>query len=275
VPNTSPTAASAATDLNAMAVRNAVREIKARLSRFAAESWNVEEDRISFRDDRVFIGNESVAFGELTKKAYAARVHLSAAGFYKTPKLHWDREQAKGRPFFYFAYGAACSEVVIDILTGEMNVRRVDILHDVGRSINPAIDIGQIEGGFVQGMGWLTMEELWWDETGHLRTHAPSTYKIPGSRDVPVEFRVHILEDSPNAEPTIFRSKAVGEPPLMLAISVWLALRDAVASLSDHRFPAHLDAPATPERVLAAVTDMRERAAALIAPAQAIEPVPV
>ena len=151
---------------------------------------------------------------------------------------------------------------------------RTDIVHDCGRSLNPAIDCGQIEGGFVQGMGWLTMEELWWDEEGRLRTHAPSTYKIPGSRDVPADFRVHILEDSPNSEPTIFRSKAVGEPPLMLAISVWLALRDAVASLSDRRFSVHLDAPATPERVLAAVTDMRERAAALIAPVQVTEPVP-
>jgi xanthine dehydrogenase large subunit len=139
-------------------------------------------------------------------------------------------------------------------------VLRTDIVHDCGRSLNPAIDRGQIEGGFVQGMGWLTMEELWWDDEGHLRTHAPSTYKIPGSRDIPADFRVHILEDSPNPVPTILRSKAVGEPPLMLAISVWLALRDAVASLGEHRFPVLLDAPATPERVLAAVEDMRRAA---------------
>ena len=175
VPNTSATAASSGTDLNGMAAQIAARQIKKRLARFAAEAWGVSEDRVGFRDDRVFIGNESVAFGELTKKAYAARVHMSAAGFYKTPKLHWDREKGRGRPFFYYAYGAACSEVAIDILTGEMKLRRVDILHDVGRSINPAIDIGQIEGAFVQGMGWLTTEELVFDDQGRLLTHAPST----------------------------------------------------------------------------------------------------
>ena len=168
VPNTSATAASSGTDLNGMAVLLAVREIKARLARYAAAAWNVSEEHISFRDDRVFIGNESVSFGELAKRAIAARVHLSATGFYQTPKLHWDREKAKGRPFFYFAYGAACSEVMIDILTGESKVTRVDILHDVGRSINPAIDIGQIEGGFIQGMGWLTTEEIVYDRGGPL-----------------------------------------------------------------------------------------------------------
>ena len=166
VPNTSATAASSGSDLNGMAVQIAAREIKARLVRFAAEAWNVAEDQVSFRDDHVVIGNHSVPFGELAKKAHAARVHLSAAGFYKTPKLHWDRPAGKGRPFFYFAYGAACSEVTIDTLTGEMKVDRVDILHDVGHSLNPAIDIGQIEGGFVQGMGWLTTEELVYDDGG-------------------------------------------------------------------------------------------------------------
>jgi xanthine dehydrogenase large subunit len=251
VPNTSATAASAGTDLNGMAVQQAVREIKGRLARFAAESWNVEEDRISFRDDRVFIGNESIPFGELTKKAYAARVHLSAAGFYKTPKLYWDREKAKGRPFFYYAYGAACSEVVIDILTGEMSVRRVDILHDVGRSINPAIDIGQIEGAFVQGMGWLTTEELVYDEEGRLLTHAPSTYKIPVAADVPADVRVALFDGS-NREETIYHSKAVGEPPLMLAISVFAAIADAIHSLHPGK-PVALDAPATPEAILKAV----------------------
>jgi len=251
VPNTSATAASAGTDLNGMAVQQAVREIKARLTRFASESWNVAEDLISFRDDRVFIGNESVAFGELTKKAYAARVHLSAAGFYKTPKLHWDRDKGKGRPFFYYAYGAACSEAAIDILTGEMSVRRVDILHDVGQSINPAIDIGQIEGGFVQGMGWLTTEELVYDEKGRLLTHAPSTYKIPVAGDVPVDFRVALFENS-NREDTIYHSKAVGEPPLMLAISVFAAIADAIHSLHPGQ-PVELDAPATPEAILKAV----------------------
>jgi xanthine dehydrogenase large subunit len=251
VPNTSATAASAGTDLNGMAVQLAVREIKGRLIRFASETWNVSEDRISFRDDRVFIGNESVPFGELTKKAYAGRVHMSAAGFYKTPKLHWDREKGKGRPFFYYAYGAACSEVLIDILTGEMSVRRIDILHDVGRSINPALDIGQIEGAFVQGMGWLTTEELVYDDQGHLLTHAPSTYKIPVSSDVPADFRVALFDGS-NREETIYRSKAVGEPPLMLAISVFAAIADAVHSLNPGQ-PVALDAPATPEAILNAI----------------------
>ena len=179
VPNTSPTAASAGTDLNGMAVQIACREIKARLVAVRRKPWNVSEDRVEFRDDQVFIGNESVSFGELARRAYGARIHLSAAGFYKTPKLHWDRAKGKGRPFLYYAHGAACSEVIVDVTTGEMKVERVDILHDVGRSLNPAIDIGQIEGGFVQGMGWLTTEELVYGEDGRLLTHAPSTYKIP------------------------------------------------------------------------------------------------
>jgi xanthine dehydrogenase large subunit len=251
VPNTSATAASAGTDLNGMAVQIAAREIKARLARFAAETWNVSEDRISFRDDRVFIGNESVAFGELTKKAYGARVHLSAAGFYKTPKLQWDRDKTRGRPFLYYAYGAACSEVLIDILTGEMKVSRADILHDVGRSINPALDIGQIEGAFVQGMGWLTTEELVFDDKGRLLTHAPSTYKIPVASDVPKDFRVALF-DGANREETIYRSKAVGEPPLMLGISVFAAIADAIHSLNPGQ-PVALDAPATPEAILKAV----------------------
>jgi xanthine dehydrogenase large subunit len=262
VPNTSATAASAGTDLNGMAVQRAAREIKTRLARFASETWDVPEELISFRDDRVFMGNESIPFGELTKKACASRVHLSAAGFYKTPKLHWDRDKARGRPFFYYAYGAACSEVMIDILTGEMSVRRVDILHDVGRSINPAIDIGQIEGGFVQGMGWLTTEELVYDEQGRLLTHAPSTYKIPVAADVPKDFRVALF-DNDNREDTIYRSKAVGEPPLMLAISVFAAIADAIHSLRPGK-PVELDAPATPEAILKAIGPVD--AVALLAP---------
>jgi len=251
VPNTSATAASSGTDLNGMAVQIAAREIKARLTRFASEAYGVSEDHIAFRDDRVFIGNESILFGELTKKAYAARVHMSAAGFYKTPKLHWDRDKGKGRPFLYYAYGASCSEVVIDILTGEMKLRRVDIVHDVGRSINPALDIGQIEGGFVQGMGWLTTEELVYDDKGRLLTHAPSTYKIPVASDVPVDFRVALF-DGANREETVYRSKAVGEPPLMLAISVFAAIADAIHSLNPGK-PVELDAPATPEAIRKAV----------------------
>jgi xanthine dehydrogenase large subunit len=251
VPNTSATAASAGTDLNGMAAQIAARKIKKRLTKFASENWNVPEDLITYRDDRVFIGNESITFGELTKKAYQARVSMSASGYYKTPRLHWDRDKAKGRPFFYFAYGAACSEVAIDILSGEMKVRRVDILHDVGRSINPAIDIGQIEGAFVQGMGWLTTEELVYDDKGRLLTHAPSTYKIPVASDVPEDFRVALFAGS-NREDTIYHSKAVGEPPLMLGISVFAAIADAVHSVNPGK-PVALDAPATPEAILKAV----------------------
>ena len=251
VPNTSATAASSGTDLNGMAAQIAARKIKKRLTKFASETWKVPEDLITYRDDRVFIGNESITFGELTKKVYQARVSMSASGYYKTPKLHWDRDKAKGRPFFYFAYGAACSEVAIDILSGEMKVRRVDILHDVGRSINPAIDIGQIEGAFVQGMGWLTTEELVYDDKGRLLTHAPSTYKIPVASDVPKDFRVALFAGS-NREDTIYHSKAVGEPPLMLGISVFAAIADAVHWVNPGK-PVALDAPATPEAILKAV----------------------
>ena len=203
-----------------------------------------------FLPGRVRVGNQEILFRELVWQAYMARVSLSSTGFYKTPKIHWDRARGRGRPFYYFAYGAAVSEVAIDTLTGEYKVLRVDILHDVGRSLNPAIDIGQIEGGFVQGMGWLTTEELWWDREGHLRTHAPSTYKIPACSDRPQVFNVRLLESAENREDTIFKSKAVGEPPLMLAISVLHALSDAIASTADHRLCPRLDPPATPEKVL-------------------------
>jgi xanthine dehydrogenase large subunit len=189
---------------------------------------------------------------ELAEEAWKARVSLSSTGFYKTPKIEWDREKATGRPFFYFAYGAACSEVLLDTMTGEMRVSRVDILHDVGRSLNPAVDIGQIEGGFVQGMGWLTTEELMWDSAGRLRTHAPSTYKIPVASDVPDDFRVALFESGGNREDTIYRSKAVGEPPLMLAISVFCAIVNALSSLKSGVMPP-LNAPATPETIIRAV----------------------
>jgi xanthine dehydrogenase large subunit len=190
-------------------------------------------------------------FADLVKQAYLARISLSSTGFYRTPKIHWDAAAGKGRPFFYFSYGAACVEVLIDTLTGEMKVERVDILHDVGRSLNPAIDIGQIEGGFVQGMGWLTSEELVFDAQGRLLTHAPSTYKIPCASDVPADFRVALF-DGANREETIYRSKAVGEPPLMLAIAVFAAIADAIHSLAPGR-PVPLDAPATAESILHAV----------------------
>ena len=255
VPNTSPTAASSGSDLNGMAAKAAVDTIKTRMVAHAAKLWKVPKSRIIFADDVVTAGNKRMTFGELAKACHLARISLSSTGFYATPKIHWDRAKAKGRPFLYFAYGAACSEVTIDTFTGEMKVDRVDILHDVGKSLNPAIDIGQIEGAFVQGMGWLTTEELVFDGRGRLRTHAPSTYKIPCASDVPADFRVALYASKGNREDTIYRSKAVGEPPLMLGISVWAAIYDAVASLRPGKAPP-LDAPATPENIMQAVKAM-------------------
>ncbi|MCW0001657.1 xanthine dehydrogenase molybdopterin binding subunit [Pararhizobium sp. YC-54] len=257
VPNTSATAASSGSDLNGMAAHDAARQIKERLVDFAAERWQTERENIAFVPNHVKIGDELVPFPTFISQAYFARVQLSAAGFYKTPKIHWDRNTGRGTPFYYFAYGAAVSEVSIDTLTGEYMVDRVDVLHDVGKSLNPAIDIGQVEGAFVQGMGWLTTEELWWDEKGRLRTHAPSTYKIPLASDRPKIFNVKLAEWAENAEMTIGRSKAVGEPPFMLPISVLEALSMAVASVAGYRECPRLDAPATPERVLMAVERLR------------------
>lgn len=262
VPNTSATAASSGSDLNGMAALDACETIKTRLAAFAAEHWQEKPEAIAFLPGRVQVGAREIGFADLVKAAYMARVQLSATGFYATPKIHWDRKAGRGHPFYYFAYGAAAAEVAIDTLTGEYKVERVDILHDCGNSLNPAIDKGQIEGGFIQGMGWLTTEELVWDEKGRLRTHAPSTYKIPVASDRPRIFNVALLENAPNREHTVHRSKAVGEPPLMLAISVLHALSDAVASVGDHRFCPRLDAPATPERVLDAVERVRALAEA-------------
>jgi xanthine dehydrogenase large subunit len=262
VPNTSATAASSGSDLNGMAALHAAEQIKARLTEVAAEHFGVPAPEIVFASNRIYAGNRSLSFPELAALAYDKRVSLSATGYYRTPKIHWDPATSTGRPFYYFAYGAAAAEVAVDTLTGETRVLRAELIQDCGRSLNPAIDLGQIEGAFVQGMGWLTTEELWWDAQGRLRTHGPSTYKIPGSRDVPPIFNARILADAPNREATIFHSKAVGEPPLMLAISVWLAIRDAIASLANYRRAPHLDAPATPERVLAAIEDIRGHARA-------------
>ncbi|GAB2206590.1 xanthine dehydrogenase molybdopterin binding subunit [Roseibium sp. ROS1] len=259
VPNTSATAASSGSDLNGMAALNAAEQLKERLVAFAAERWNTEPETIRFHNNMVEIGSELVSFNDLVRQAYMARVHLSAAGFYKTPKIHWDRAAGKGRPFYYFAYGASCSEVSVDTLTGEYRVERTDILHDVGKSLNPILDKGQVEGAFIQGMGWLTTEELWWDQAGRLRTHAPSTYKIPLASDRPRQFTVKLAEWSENKERTIKRSKAVGEPPFMLGVSVFEALSMAVASVADYRECPRLDAPATPERVLMAIERLKTR----------------
>ena len=256
VPNTSPTAASSGTDLNGKAAQNAARTIKTRLIDFASEHFDVEVEQIEFKNGQVFIGEHVQSFAELVQLAYMNRISLSSTGFYKTPKIYYDRESASGRPFFYFANGAAVSEVLIDTLTGEYKVSRVDILHDVGTSLNPEIDLGQIEGGFIQGMGWLTTEELVWDASGRLLTTGPATYKIPAVSDLPEVFNVALLPDEPNREATIYHSKAVGEPPLMLAISVWSAIRDAVSSISNYTECPRIDTPATPERVLNAVNEI-------------------
>jgi xanthine dehydrogenase large subunit len=253
VPNTSATAASSSTDLNGKAAQAAAQAIRERLAQFAAETCGVDSAKVSFQDGQVFAGDKRFTFAELVRLANVARISLSSTGYYRTPKIGWDKRTLQGRPFFYFAYGAAVSEVSVDTLTGETQLLRVDILHDAGSSLNPAIDLGQVEGGFLQGVGWLTSEELWWNAEGELCTHAPSTYKIPTARDWPPHFKVELLEDQPNREATIYRSKAVGEPPLMLSISTLLAIRDAIASCGCRGESVELPAPATPEAVLRAL----------------------
>ena len=253
VPNSSPTAASSGTDLNGKAAEAAAKTIKQRLIDFACEKYDVEAGQVQFENNNVIVGEQTFSFAEFSQIAYMNRVSLSSTGFYKTPKIHYDRAAGKGRPFYYFATGACVSEVIIDTLTGEYKVTRTDILQDVGASINPAIDIGQIEGAFVQGMGWLTTEELVWNEQGRLLSNNPATYKIPAINDAPEDFRVALVPNAPNPERTIYNSKAVGEPPFMLGIAVWSALKDAVASVADYKVSPKLDTPATPERVLFAV----------------------
>jgi xanthine dehydrogenase large subunit len=249
VPNSSPTAASSGADLNGMAAHHAASTIKARLIEFAAQAYNCPAESIRIEQGQVQLKEQSISWAALVQQAYMARVSLSENGFYKTPKIHYDPKTATGRPFFYFALGAACSEVLIDTLTGEMQVERVDILHDVGHSLNPAIDIGQIEGAFVQGMGWLTNEELVWDKSGRLLSNSPMNYKIPSIGDYPKQMNIDLYGKS-NPEHSIYRSKAVGEPPFMLAMSVWCAIFDAVASISHHQVAPKLSAPATGEQIL-------------------------
>jgi xanthine dehydrogenase large subunit len=253
VPNTSATAASAGADLNGKAAQAAAQTIRQGLVHYACEEHAVTPAEVAFHDGRVRIGTQELGFAEFVRRAYRARVALSATGFYRTPKIEWDAARMHGRPFFYFAFGAAVSEVAIDRLTGETQLLRVDILHDAGTSLNPAIDLGQVEGGFLQGVGWLTSEELWWNAKGELKTHAPSTYKIPTARDWPAMSTVQLLEGEPNGEETIYRSKAVGEPPLMLAISTLHAIRDAIAGCGPGGTMPQLPAPATPEAVLRAL----------------------
>jgi xanthine dehydrogenase large subunit len=253
VANTSATAASTGTDLNGKAAADAAQQIRDKLATMLATRHSVPAESIRFENDQITVGSTSLSFEEVVTAAYMARVQLWSDGFYATPKLHWDRQTMQGRPFFYFAYGAAVSEVLVDTLTGEWKLLRADVLHDVGQSINPALDIGQVEGAFIQGMGWLTSEELWWHpQSGKLMTHAPSTYKIPTASDCPADFRVKLFQNQ-NVEDTVYRSKAVGEPPLLLPFSVFLAIRDAVSSVGQHKVDPPLRAPATPEAILDAV----------------------
>ncbi len=274
VPNTSATAASSGSDLNGMAAQAAVRTIRQRLVDFACDSRGLKPDEVRFAGGRVHLGRESVSFEDFVRAAYTARIPLSSTGFYRTPKIHWDKATLRGHPFYYFAYGAAVAEVALDTLTGETVLSRLDILHDVGNSLNPAIDRGQIEGGFLQGLGWLTSEELWWNQKGQLQTHAPSTYKIPTAHDWPEHATVRFFQGAPNREETIYRSKAVGEPPLMLAMSAFFAIRDACAACGGPRALPQLSAPATPEAVLRALNALRPGPAVSLAAATRAEPSP-
>jgi xanthine dehydrogenase molybdopterin-binding subunit B len=268
VPNTSPTAASSGSDLNGMAVKNAIDKLKSRLAEVALvdlksklKNDSINIDLITFSDNSVFATSHpetKIPFKGLVKQAYLNQVSLSATGFYKTPGIFYDRELGKGNPFYYYAYGMSVSEVEVDVLTGESKLLRSDILHDVGDSLNPDIDLGQIEGGFIQGVGWVTTEEIKWDKKGHLLTHSPDTYKIPTVNDIPDIFNVALLEGYPN-EGTIRKSKAVGEPPLMLAFSVWLAIKDAVSAVGNHEFEPAFSLPATAEVVLLSIEEIKKK----------------
>lgn len=267
VPNTSPTAASSGADLNGQAARDACVKLKQRLFDFAHEhlykDQGLEREDMRLEAGYLVAGHAEserrIPWGELIQAAYLNRISLSEKGYYATPLIHYDRSTGKGRPFYYYAFGAAVAEVSVDTLSGEYQVERVDILHDVGDSLNPAIDIGQVEGGFIQGMGWLTSEELKWNEAGRLVSDGPATYKIPTFGDLPPVFNVKLMEGHPNSMASIYRSKAVGEPPFMLGMAVWSALRDALASLTDYAEAPRLDTPATPERVLLVADELRRR----------------
>ena len=253
VANTSATAASTGADLNGKAAQDAANTIRRRLAEFAAKRFDGDPALVRFENNFVHVGEQAIPFAELVQKAYMARVQLWSDGFYATPGLHWDPKTMSGNPFSYYAYGASVSEVVVDTLTGEWKLLRADALYDAGQSLNPAIDIGQVEGAFIQGMGWLTTEELWWNASGKLMTHAPSTYKIPGVSDCPENFNVRLFKNR-NVTDSIHRSKAVGEPPLLLPFSVFLAIRDACSSVAEHRFNPPLRAPATSEAILDAIS---------------------
>jgi xanthine dehydrogenase large subunit len=258
IPNTSATAASTGTDLNGKAAEHAALQIRQRLTHFLTTKHGGSPTDFVFSNNQVFFkGDAKLSFVELCRQAYEARIQLWSDGFYCTPNIHWDRNAVRGSPFYYFAYGAAVSEVLIDTLTGEYKLLQADLLHDAGRSLNPAIDMGQIEGGFIQGVGWLTSEELNWNQNGKLTTHAPSTYKIPSVHDCPAHFLTALYRNE-NKEDTILRSKAVGEPPLLLSFSVFFAIRDAVASTGPSGSRPMLNAPATPESILNAIKSVQD-----------------
>ena len=267
IPNTSATAASSGSDINGMAVKNAIDSIKSRLSEFAIEEFKkFYGGKLSEKDDIIFSNNfifdskytdREISFDKLIALAYLNQISLSSSGYYKTPDIGFDREKGTGKPFHYYAFGMAVSEVIVDTLTGSHKILRTDILHDVGDSLNEGIDKGQVIGGFIQGVGWVTTEEIKWDEKGNLLNHSPDTYKIPTIQDIPADFRVNLMEGIPN-ENTIRKSKAVGEPPLMLAFSVWLAIKDAISAVGNHEIEPEFSLPATNEVILLSIEKIRK-----------------
>ena len=259
VPNTSASAASSTTDLNGAATLNAAAKIKSNLNNFIKKKYNIfSKNEPIYKNENIYFGNRSFNFKKIIQEAYLNRISLSSSGFYSTPKINFDKKKFKGRPFYYFCYGAAVTEVTIDTLTGENKVDRVDIVHDAGNAINPALELGQIEGGFVQGQGWLTMEEVVWDNSGKLKTFSPSTYKIPSISDTPKKFNVEIFKKGSNVENVVNKQKTTGEPPLMLAMSVFFAIKDAIASVSNYEKTPELDAPATPEKILMSINKIKK-----------------
>jgi len=259
VPNTSASAASSTTDLNGAAMLNAISKIKMNLAAFVKRKYKIKNSEAIYENGLIKFKGKTFEFNKLIKEAYLNRISLSSSGFYTTPKIFFDKKNFKGRPFLYFCYGAAVSEVIIDTLTGENKITRVDILHDAGRAINPAIEIGQIEGGFVQGAGWLTLEEVKWETNGKITTHSPSTYKIPAVGDMPEKFNVEIFKKGKNVENVINKSKTTGEPPLMNAMSVFFAIKNAIASTNNYNSPPTIDAPATPEKILMSINKLKEK----------------
>jgi xanthine dehydrogenase molybdopterin-binding subunit B len=262
VPNTSPTAASSGTDMNGMAAKDAVNKIMARIAKIVSKQFHCKASDIAFRDEKVLDTanpNNSMSFNEAVHQTYMNRESLSSTGFYKTPGVHFDREKGRGNPFYYFAFGMSVTEVEVDTLTGAHKLLRTDIIHDAGESINPALDIGQVEGAYIQGVGWCTSEELKHDAKGNLLNHSPDTYKIPGINDIPEIFNVDLLQGAPNPN-TIRRSKAVGEPPFMLAFSAWLAIQDAIAAVADHQIEPDFAIPATNELIVLSAHKLRHQA---------------